>query len=232
MRGIREVLERESKERNHLRNLVDVFLNREELTQEELERVLRYRQICIQKVNDAGYPGSSTNYAQLFEPCMKYETPAEVVSELKGQRVIELGPGEHPNAELLFDVYGIAEYVAVEPFLTQLTEKSLNTRDPRNKIVKQDGLSYLLEQQDNSAVMISCAVICPELMIDAEGHKQDYYRFVGKEMYRVTPQGAPNIHFVTGIDKWDVDLFFTSHGFRPAKPIDNKLNLICFLTKP
>lgn len=234
LRALQEEVFKHVEEQRRLQKLVDAFLRNKELTEEELKTALRYRGECIKKIQERGYHGSSTrnDYVQLLRATLPIYLPQSLADKLKGQRVIELGPGERPNAEFLFERYGIAEYIAVEPFLTHLTERTLNTKDPRNRIVEEDGLSYLLRQPDSSAVIISSAVICTELMTDIDGKKRTYYKFLGREMHRVTPFGAPTIHYTTGLGKEDTEDFFTMHGFEPIITMDEENQLECILVKP
>ncbi len=119
---------------------------------------------------------------------------------IERRRVIELRPGPTPLYQL-FQHLGVAEYVAVEPFNPTMTREKLPSEI---EVVEEDGLTYLLKQPDNSAIVVSCGVIDPTLY----GKKQPpertlrimmYYQFLADEIYRVTPPGDISIH--TGHDQ-------------------------------
>ncbi|MDP3766232.1 MAG: hypothetical protein Q8R04_07000, partial [Nanoarchaeota archaeon] len=116
--------------------------------------------------------------------------------------------------DFLFEKFGIAEYVAVEPMNFKLTEAKLDMKSSRISVVKEDGLSYLLRQSKDSAIIISCEVICPELLQHAEDNPNiDYFRFLGREIQRVTPAGSSTIH-ETNLNGNEIDLVFIKNGFK------------------
>jgi len=138
---------------------------------------------------------------------------------LNGQRVIELGPGGAPKAKVLLERWGAREYVGVEPFFIDMTRRRLGLEDERITLIKTDGLTYLLSQPDNSAVVINCGVICPELIRGWFGpYNMDYYRFLGREIFRVTPYGAATVS-ITNRTGEERDLFFRDHGFKGTDSI-------------
>lgn len=151
---------------------------------------------------------------------------------MKGKKVIELGPGRNSLAKKLFEKYGIAEYVAVEPVDYNATDGSLDTKNKRVSMSNKDALEYLLEQPNESAIVISFGVMNPELLTPplamaflAVEYPHDavmkevgynYYGFLGREIFRVTPKDAISIHGFN-VGTADVDLYFVKPGFRPVE---------------
>jgi hypothetical protein len=88
-------------------------------------------------------------------------------SLLKGRRVVELGAGMMPYGYALASSCGAKNFVAVEPFYSDIQEKSilsylsknegLNFRIPY-KIAAQDMLAYLEEEPDDLLCIIACGI--------------------------------------------------------------------------
>lgn len=148
-----------------------------------------------------------------------------LTQELAGKRVIELGPGwvgNKLNNARFFAVLEASGYVGVEPLL--IKEKSIEPRITflptyaRNEVTlnisytltARDGLSYLLTQPDDSAVIFSSCVFRHDTLTDI-GLPSDlgrkYVDELIKQMYRVTQSGAINIH---------ADNIFDSQRFEEA----------------
>lgn len=174
---------------------------------EELENIHGYRAECIARALKPRITMPFENYSQHFGMIQRcFEDLLR--QHFSGERVIELGPGASPLAEKFFE-FGAKEYVGVEPFHPELTEEALPIQDERVNLVKDDGLTYLLQQPENSALVVSFGVLCPELL---GWCNDDYYRFLGREIYKVTPEGNISIH-VHGFSGILYD-FFEIHGFR------------------
>ena len=88
-------------------------------------------------------------------------------SLLKGRRVVELGAGMMSYGYALASVCGARNYVAVEPFYSDIQEKSILSylsgeagmggRIPY-KVVGQDMLNYLENEPDNLLCIIACGI--------------------------------------------------------------------------
>src|SRR3989339_335695 len=79
------------------------------------------------------------------------------------------------------------------------------------KIVEEDGLSYLLKQDDESSLVTSYGIICPEI---SRMNNNDYFKFLIKEIYRVTPKNGITMH-VHGFEKEKAINLFGFSGFKP-----------------
>lgn len=218
-----------------LEHTLNAYFKRNQLTKEQLRFITDYRSECItQAILSLGYlqrkfgPSGSSNvkpwmFKNHFDEIFESDEYASLLCEqMQDQRVIELGPGFYPEADMLFEKFGIAEYVAVEPINFKLTEAKLDMKDPRIRVVREDSLSYLLRQPNNSAIVISCGVICLEyLQFAADNPDISYFRFLGKEMQRVTPTGTLTIHETNlnsnqrGTNDENINLVFIKNGFKP-----------------
>lgn len=88
-------------------------------------------------------------------------------SLLEGRRVVELGAGMMSYGYALASVCGARNYVAVEPFYSDMQEKSIlsylsgevgmGERIPY-KVVGQDMLNYLENEPDNLLCVIACGI--------------------------------------------------------------------------
>src|SRR3989339_165030 len=87
-----------------------------------------------------------------------------------------------------------------------------NLKGTKNaKIVEEDGLSYLLKQDDESSLVTSYGIICPEI---SRMNNNDYFKFLIKEIYRVTPKDGITMH-VHGFEKEKAINLFGFSGFKP-----------------
>lgn len=137
----------------------------------------------------------------------------------KNKKVIELGSGFGVLIKSLFSA-GIQSYVGVDPFYGASTQNQITKFEKDNEIpkdaakaVEMDGLTYLLKQPDNSAIIASNGLFCTELIgkslslmfvgnaTDNDIHQRRYHernaafltRYVDetlKQMFRVTEQGG------------------------------------------
>ncbi len=140
---------------------------------------------------------------------------------LRGQQVIEIGPGCNPLAAFLLRQMGVRKYVGVEPLRPELTRQLLDVSDSRSILEHTDGLTYLFQQPDESAIVMSFGVLDPTiyqfLPFNTSGisWKQqeidDYMRLLIKEIYRVTPHGSVTMHHPSG--EGAVRPFFEKAGF-------------------
>ena len=131
--------------------------------------------------------------------------------ELSGKRVIELGPGwvgDKRNNARFFETLGACEYTGVEPTsqpeseITPITFMPIYTKERATlhklySLVQQDGLSYLLTQPDDSAVIFSSCVFRDDVLLNVglpEELAKKYVNELVRQMHRVTKNGAINIH--------------------------------------
>lgn len=176
---------------------------------------------------------SRAHFAQQF----RTEFPKIVLAEdylkreLSGKKIIELGPGFVGNKldhARFFAALGASSYVGVEPTITQEKKKSWTppitflpryapdrqrvTLEIPYALVAQDGLSYLLTQPDDSAVIFSSCVFRYDVLGSTglpEELESKYLKELVKQMQRVTPEGAISIH----ADNTFPDELFEEAGF-------------------
>jgi len=209
-----------------LEGVVNTFFKGKDLESGDADRILQYRAECIKAALAPSFTGIGINYGENFERVInRYKFKKTVREQLRKRRVIELGPGDDPKAKLLFERYDIGEYVGVEPFYYRITEERLNMQDERISVVREDGLSYLLNQPDENAIVVSSGVVCPELFKQPCG--SDYLRFLGREIFRVTPEGGVTVHLAPQPGD-----FFVEHGFKALHNRDDEFTYGHVLVKP
>lgn len=182
------------------------------------------------------------NYFALSKPEVSYarhfaDDPKKLFSGLdfNGQSVIEFGPGYHPQLETLLSL-GAVSYAGVDPFVTGPTSSKIRELEQSGKIngtqasvVKKDSLTYLLDCEDNSGVVIAFYVQAVEMLKNmllnlqpehvvrrhhafSERYKDD----LAKNLFRVTrPGGFVFHHHAYDPDQWDqryLDLGFSKSG--------------------
>lgn len=194
--------------------LEDYFANKL-LTEEEQGKVNDYMLKCMLIAQKPNITKPFTNYSKNLEHILKLADCFMDIEDLlhkqfSNQRFIELGPGAQPLANWALQ-YGISEYIGVEPFNPEITENAL-PKNPKVKLEKEkEALEFLLGQENESAIVMSMGVLCAELF---NFNDDNYFRFIVKEIYRVTPKGGftiNSIHSIAGID------YFTEAGFRSTK---------------
>lgn len=86
---------------------------------------------------------------------------------LAGQRVVELGAGMMPYGYNLAAVCEARNFVAIEPFYSDLQERSIQATISKNtilapripyKVVGQDMLDYLKEEPDDLLCVLACGI--------------------------------------------------------------------------
>ncbi len=187
--------------------LLAAYFSGEQLADKDLELVQAYRQECIDRAR-SHTSGLMTSYYEDFELVVdKLCADLNLAEHFKGRPVIELGPGKHPLKQVLLEKYGVSDYTGVELSGTSQIE-----------VVREDVLTYLSSVSDNSALVVSCGLMCPELILDLKGRNLDYFRFVGREIFRVTPRGSVSVHITNNLASHVVegvrDMLFTDHGFQ------------------
>jgi len=158
--------------------------------------------------------GNSEFYESTFLPDLE-EIPL-LREGFKGKKVIELGPERNPVYPHLAK-HGIAGYTAVEPNYADETSEALKGHDGKTDVVKVDGLSYLLSQPNDSAVVISFGVLpwCGN----------SYMESIAQEIYRVTPPGGISVHSpkIDRIERYP----YVETGFKPIEELIKGLDTRC-----
>jgi hypothetical protein len=153
-----------------------------------LDRAYALRNQSIEKAMD---PSVASSHASTFEVpdiiISKYGKN-KLAKEIEGKRVIELGPAHNPRAKLLLDL-GAKEYVGVELF-NSFMASCFTQNYNRAKIVQKDALSYLINQEEGSAVVVSFGFLCDALHI----YNPHYIPFITKEIQRITPKDGVSVH--------------------------------------
>lgn len=199
--------------------LLEDFFCRRDLSPEDLNAVSRHRDSCIEKYRwqFSGDHGTTTAGNELHESVLQYlKGLIEFREAVRGRRVIELGPGSNPLAERLLEDFEALEYVGVE-MNSNSTLAVVGSTD-RVRIEGTDALSYLLTQPTESAIVVSIAMLDPMIYGDTN-MAWHYNRFLGREIFRVTPRGKPTFHAHLLDGYWNKKKIFYDHGFEPV--IDN-----------
>jgi len=202
---------------NSLTNILEDYFSGKILEKDEIVLVNAHRQDCINKAMNPAITLPGTRFRESFEVWTKL---AEKMltglgpyfhKSINGKRCIELGPGMDPMADWLF-AHGASEYIGVEPFHPELTREELQDSEKSAVIDDKEALGFLLQQPDESALVFSRGVLCPELQLC---NTTDYFSFIAKESYRVTPKGCPNIHITSTLGEEDniVARAFKNAGF-------------------
>lgn len=191
------------------------FFSGEYLLDEQIRVILNYRERCISYALHRNMKMVDVTFGDIFDLALKHSTTNLQLFERQfmGKRVIELGPGADPKSNWLHDKYRISEYVGVEPFYPHLTGEKIEFSGRTIDVIKEDGLSFLIHQPDESAIVISNGVVCTELILSHKNESVDYFRFLAKEIYRVTPKGNPTFHISTFL----AQDFFEKVGFELPK---------------
>lgn len=206
------------------RQILKDYFGRKQIGFVDLERIYSYRSKCVASALQPIITKPHTSYSEHWD--LITELYPEIFEQnYSGKKVIELGPGANPLAEKFLNL-GASEYIGAEAFHPELSEFNLPKNTGNAKIVNEDGLSYLLKQEDNSGLVVSFGVICPELIVN-----EDYFRFLGREIYRVTPQKSITIHS-HGFSLEECYKVFQVHGFsisgREKIQLTWKNNLVFF----
>ncbi len=205
------------------------FFLGEYLLDEQICGILNYRERCIDYALHRNMKMVDVTYGDMFEQALtvSINDSSFFREKIKGKRVIELGPGADPKADWLYENCEISEYIGVEPFYPHLTREKITRNSEKNNVIQEDGLSFLLNQPDESAIVMSNGVICKELIISPYNENVDYFRFLAKEIYRVTPIRCPTFH----ISAFFHQDFFVKHGFQKPDYI-NEIKGLHFFEKP
>jgi len=112
-----------------------------------------------------------------------------ISNEIRGGKVIEFGDG------------GRATNLR---FMLESGVKDFRTVDPKhNTDGHTDGLSYLLQQPDESAIVMSFGVLEDGILDGTDEYSipvfRKYNRLLGEEIYRVTPKGGITLHGLDSI---------------------------------
>ena len=115
--------------------------------------------------------------------------PAFIADYVQGKKVIDIGCGRRNNLGEKVIALGAETYVGVDPFNLYLGDIK-NTE--KRRYVQSDGLTFLLSQPDNEAVIIASSLLGEALMptpfddFKKQEIKEEYLRRLINEVYRVT----------------------------------------------
>lgn len=125
---------------------------------------------------------------------------------IEGKEVIELGPGDKPSARRLLNL-GATRYTGVDlayrkgknGYPTIMPQALDVSRDKRVSWIDTDGLSHLLTQEDESAIVVSSGVFCTGFTAANERDLENttahnYFARLIKEVHRITPKGLITAH--------------------------------------
>ena len=193
-----KVMSREEQEKERQERL-EKMITPELLThffRNEAKRLVEY----FDRIPSAQTCGPSNMYS--FERLSK-EANDFLRNELQWKKIIELGSAGRNEAKLHFEYdFKVGQYEYADP--------QYNT----------DGLSHLMKQPDNSAIVTSFGVL-EDGVLYMDGlipGLRKYTELLGKEIYRVTPKGAITFH---GLET-DHDLI--DAGFKQPKDIPKDFN--------
>ena len=113
---------------------------------------------------------------------------------------------------------GIAGYTAVEPYYADETSEALKGHESQTNVVPIDGLSYLLSQPNDSAIVISFGVLpwC----------RESYEESTAKEIYRVTVPGGINVH-APKMERFGRKYQYLEAGFKPIEELVKGIETRC-----
>ena len=119
---------------------------------------------------------------------------ADLKEDLRGERVVEMGAGMTSYGYALAAFCGAKNYLAVEPFYTDVLRGSISEMIQERagalpripfKVVAKDMLAYLKEEEDDLVSIVACGI--EDCILADEGYK----RMVEAEIVRVLrPDGA------------------------------------------
>ena len=148
---------------------------------------------------------SGTDFSSLFFGMLSRNNVAYQYfqKEFQGKRIIELGAGRPGLARgynaPAFAELGAREYIVVDPMLSPKDIVSFPTRKQSipTELVSQDGLSYLLQQKEESSVIFSSAMFLTDAIFNLGlslvlGMKYSLHLF--RQIGRVTPSGGITVH--------------------------------------
>lgn len=172
-----------------------------------LDRAYSLREKSIELAMEPCMASNPASTFEVFDFIVSKYGADNIAKEIKGRKVIELGPSHDPKAKFFLD-NGAKEYVGVDLFHS-FTASCFVQNYIGAKIVKRDALSYLMKQENESAVVASFGFLCDALhMLNPH-----YIPFVVREIYRVTPKGGISIHSTA----CDFENSFEAAGFKSEK---------------
>lgn len=198
--------------------IIDAYCRGRPLDASDLQIAQAARERSIATTLERAVSGIATSFVEDFE-ILALRHAHLFREQLKGRDVIEIGPAHRP-AYTDLKKFGIGRYTAVEAFETKSTGGALNhilDQLPKAQgdaayremtLSDKDGLTYLINQPDESAIVMSFGVLCPWLQ---QHENTNYYRFLAREIYRVTPQGGISVHVVNSGGGWEE--MFSTAGF-------------------
>ena len=136
-------------------------------------------------------PGGAFSKA-LFEAVLG-GVAADIKEDLRGERVVEMGAGMTSYGYALAAFCGAKNYLAVEPFYTDVLRGSISEMIQERagalpripfKVVAKDMLAYLKEEEDDLVSIVACGI--EDCILPDEGYK----RMVEAEIVRVLRPGG------------------------------------------
>ncbi len=150
------------------------------------------------------FPGGAYSLYKLYD--RSQEAGDFLSEEVRGRRVIELGDNGNKLNKAFFLRAGAGAYESI---------------DPKYNV---DGLTHLMRQPDESAVVVSFGVLEEGVLyagfIDEPENLVRYQKELGKQIYRATPRGAITFH---GLE-WDYHL--KDAGFVEYQNSPRELNTV------
>ena len=204
---------------------LDKYVRGENIHTTEEEVLLNFRKELIKTFSHPGTYRIDTRHSRGMDKNIEVldELPDEFV---ENQHVIELGPSVLPMARKLMEK-GAKSYTGVDVLedrsYSNIDDPDVDREDisdvKNSKVIHgKDALSHLLEVPDESSIVISIGVMDPWMYSLTGGFEEEYalpyYKFLAKEMFRITPKGAVNMHFVS--DK--IGPAMELAGFTPVNP--------------
>lgn len=137
------------------------------------------------------------SYSFLFRQYLFQQKSDNIKKKTSGRKLVELGAGKqyknHLN-NILGDGYfdlDCSNYIGLDPSYKQGLTGYFNEKAV--EITPCDGLSYLLEQQDNSCNVMSLGVFAKGVL-EPETETQEYLERLINEIYRVTFDDGISMH--------------------------------------
>jgi len=219
-----------------MRKLEDLFTKEEaNLIREVYSVNFQFDVMAFSRINN-----STDISRRFFEGLNYYQSAREFFNkELFNKRIIELGPGYlYGHGSILsaldFEKLGVSSYTGIDPLYNEYSEenckrkaKSMGLKIPFLE-VSSDGLSYLLTQPKESAIICSFAAFDSPAIENAGLPKyleERYIDYLIREIYRITPENSISFHKnIFGLG--DYLPLFESVGFRKEKLSPELFNLM------
>jgi hypothetical protein len=198
-----------------VRQIVKAYVGGATLSPEELESVMSIQEAAIHEMQQyllkARKPrGPQVKADEFFDPLREFGHHRFPLLEglLDGVDVLEIAAGPTPWLSLL--EYPVRSVTLEEPHFTMQTQEAV--KEYTIPVDDRDALSFLLDQPDASAVVVSKGFSWDLFglgVIDFQ-FDTDYFCFVAREIARITPVGKPTLHVSFN------DSYLAMAGFEPT----------------